>query len=251
MNCSAQSTWSPEEFRRKLEGVHGQYHHLHPFHRRMNAGALSPLQLRGWVANRFYYQKSIPLKDASILSNCPIREVRRIWLHRLSDHDGTRDGEGGIEAWLRLGEACCLSREEMLDERHVVPGVRFAVDAYLALARDKPWPVAIASSLTELFAPNLMVERIKAFEEHYTWVPAWGLEYFRSRVPRARADSEEGMELTLRYCDTRDLQEQAVGALHTKCDILRAQLDAISAAYCDPGDFDKDEQERCRERRKG
>ena len=126
-----------------------------------------------------------------------------MWLHRITDHDGTRDGEGGIEAWLRLGEACGLTRIELLDERHVLPGVRFAVDAYLSLARSKPWPVAIASSLTELFAPDLMADRIKAFERYYAWVPAWGLEYFRSRIPRAATDSDEGMELTLRYCDTR------------------------------------------------
>ncbi len=199
----------------------------------MNSGELRPVQLRGWAANRFYYQRSIPQKDAAILANCPICEVRRIWLHRISDHDGTRDGEGGIEAWLRLGEACGLSREEILDERHVVAGVRFAVDAYMSLARNEPWPVAVASSLTELFAPDLMSNRIKAFEQYYTWVPAWGLEYFRSRIPRAAADSDEGMELTLQYCNTRDLQEKAVQALKTKCDILRCQLDAISAAYPD------------------
>jgi len=215
----------------------------------MNAGELSPAQLRGWVANRFYYQRNIPLKDASILSNCPIREVRRIWLHRISDHDGNREGEGGIEAWLRLGEACGLSREEILDERNVVPGVRFAVDAYLSLARFKPWPVAVASSLTELFAPDLMAARIKAFEQYYTWVPAWGLDYFRSRVPRARTDSDEAMELTLRYCNTRDLQELAVQALQTKCAILNSQLDAIAAAYPDPGDADTEIQEGCNERR--
>jgi len=215
----------------------------------MNAGELSPSQLRGWVANRFYYQRSIPQKDASILSNCSIPDVRRIWLHRISDHDGMREGEGGIEAWLRLGEACGLSRQEILDERHVVPGVRFAVDAYLALARTKPWPVAVAASLTELFAPELMADRIKAFEQYYTWVPAWGLEYFRSRILRAATDSDEGMELTLRYCDTRDLQEQAVRALQTKCDILRSQLDAISAAYRDPTDAATMVQEGRHERR--
>jgi pyrroloquinoline-quinone synthase len=227
---SSESSWSREEFLARLQAAHGRYHHLHPFHKRMNSGLLAPEQLRGWVANRFYYQRSIPLKDAAIVSNCPIREVRRVWLHRISDHDGTREGEGGIEAWLRLGEACGLRREELLDERHVLPGVRFAVDAYLALARNKPWPVAVASSLTELLAPELMADRIKAFEQYYTWVPAWGLEYFRTRVSRARSDSEEGLELTLRYCDTRDLQEQAVHALHTKC----SQLDAIAAAYPDP-----------------
>jgi pyrroloquinoline-quinone synthase len=236
MKGSSQVPWSTAEFRQKLQDFHGHYHHLHPFHQRMNAGSLSPTQVRGWVANRYYYQRSIPLKDASILSNCPVREVRRTWLRRIIDHDGVRDGEGGIEAWLRLGEACGLDREEILDERHVVPGVRFAVDAYLELARTKPWPVAIASSLTELFAPDLMADRIKAFEQYYTWIPAWGLEYFRSRVPRARTDSDEGLALTLRYCDTRDLQDQAVNALKTKCDILNSQLDAISAAYRDGAD---------------
>jgi pyrroloquinoline-quinone synthase len=225
--------WTSDEFRERLHRVQASYHHVHAFHVRMNAGQLTGEQLRGWAANRFYYQRCIPLKDAAIVSNCPVREVRRLWLHRISDHDGMRQGEGGIEAWLRLGEACGLSREEILDERHVVPGVRFAVDAYLNLARSKPWPVAVASSLTELFAPDLMSSRIKAFEQYYTWVPSWGLDYFRSRVTRARGDSEEGMELTLLYCNTPDLQEQAVKALQTKCDILRAQLDAISAAYPD------------------
>jgi pyrroloquinoline-quinone synthase len=232
--------WPREDFRRRLHDVHASYHHLHPFHQRMNAGKLSPPQIRGWAANRFYYQRNIPLKDAAIIANCPVREVRRLWLHRISDHDGTAGGQGGaqggIEAWLRLGEACGLTRDELLDERHVLPGVRFAVDAYLTLARIKPWPVAVASSLTELFAPDLMADRIKAFEQFYDWVPAWGLEYFRSRVPRARTDSDEGMELTLQYCDTPDLQQQAVRALRTKCDILGAQLDAIAAAYPDePG----------------
>lgn len=225
------SRWTPEEFRERLQGVYGLYHHLHPFHVRMNAGELSPAQVRGWAANRCYYQRSIPMKDAAILSNCPDREVRRMWLHRISDHDGARDGEGGIEAWLRLGEACGLCREEMLDERHVIPGVRFAVDAYVNLARTKPWPVAVASSLTELFAPDLMADRIEAFQKHYAWVPAWGLEYFRARVPRARTDSDEAMKLTLRYCDTRELQEDAVRALRTKCEILCAMLDAIMARY--------------------
>src|SRR5436190_3406523 len=131
-----------------------RYHHLHPFHVAMSAGQLSPDALRGWVANRFYYQRNIPIKDAAIISNCPVREVRRAWLHRISDHDGKDDGEGGIEAWLRLGEACGLTRDELLDEHHVVPAVRFAVDAYVQFARTHPWPVAIASSLTELFAPD-------------------------------------------------------------------------------------------------
>ena len=223
-----------EEFRQHLHSVHQNYHHSHPFHIAMNAGTLSPDQLRGWCANRFCYQRNIPLKDAAILSNCPLREVRRIWAHRLADHDGTApftSDPGGIEAWLRLGEATGLSREELLDERHVIPAVRFAVEAYVTLARTAPWPVAVASSLTELFAPDLMAQRLAAFEKYYTWIPAWGLEYFRSRVPRARRDSDEAMELTLTHCNTPALQQQAVAALRTKCQILRAMLDATEARY--------------------
>src|SRR5260221_7537417 len=112
----------------------------------------------------------MPLKEAAILSNCPVREIRRGWLHRITDHDGIREGEGGIENWLRLGEACGLARQELLEEKSVLPGVRFAVDAYVTFCRTKPWPVAMASSLTELFAPDLMRERIAAFEKFYSWV---------------------------------------------------------------------------------
>jgi len=156
------SVWDGETFTTRLREVGTRrYHHKHPFHLLMNAGKLSPEAIKGWVANRFYYQANIPIKDAAIVSNCPIREVRRVWLHRITDHDGAREGEGGIEAWLKLAEACGMSRDELLDERHVLPGVRFAVDAYVNFARTKVWPVAIASSLTELFAPDLMANRLQ------------------------------------------------------------------------------------------
>jgi pyrroloquinoline-quinone synthase len=158
---------------RFLEALHqvgrGKYHHLHPFHQRMNAGELSPEAIRTWVTNRFYYQKNIPLKDAAILSNCPLREVRRIWLHRIIDHDGQRGDEGGIGAWLRLAEACGVDRAQLGADP--LPGVRFAVGAYVHFARTAPWPVAIASSLTEMFAPDLMAQRLAAFQKHYPWVP--------------------------------------------------------------------------------
>ena len=155
--------------------AHSQrYHDRHPFHRKMNEGALSRGQIQGWVANRFYYQENIPRKDAAILANCPDREVRRRWIRRIIDHDGTAEGEGGIEAWLRLGEAVELTREEIQDERHVAPGVRFAVDAYVSFARTRPWVEAVASSLTELFAPDLMAERLAAFERYYPWIDRRG-----------------------------------------------------------------------------
>jgi pyrroloquinoline-quinone synthase len=224
--------WDRSEFLDQLRSVGQQrYHHRHPFHRRMNTGQLSQVQVWGWVANRFYYQRSIPLKDAAILSNCPLPEVRRAWLRRITDHDGLREGEGGIEAWLRLAEASGLTREETLDGRHVLPGVRFAVDAYVQFARTRPWPIAVASSLTELFAPDLMGERLAAFQKYYPWVAPWGLDYFRSRLTQARLDSDQGLELTLTYCDARELQDEAIRALSFKCDVLWAILDAMTIAY--------------------
>jgi len=222
--------WDHQEFTERLREIGTRrYHHIHPFHQAMNEGKLSAEAIRVWVANRFYYQRNIPIKDAAILSNCPLREVRRLWLHRIVDHDGAEEGKGGIEAWLKLGEACGLSREELWNESHLAPSARFAVDAYVTFARTKPWPVAIASSLTELFAPDLMANRLAAFQKYYTWVKPWGFDYFQTRVTQARIDSEEGLRLTLQYCDTPALQEQAVQALSFKCDVLWALLDAIEA----------------------
>ena len=245
--------WDRETFVEKLRAVGGHaYHDKHPFHLAMNEGRLSPEPLRGWVANRFYYQQNIPVKDAAILANCPVREVRRIWIHRILEHDGIMPGtmegeaqatprqelvrgrpstEGGIEAWLRLGEACGLTRGEALDNRHLLPGVRFAVDAYVNFARSQAWPVAIASSLTELFAPDLMSARLAAFERYYPWIDSGGLDYFRRRVTQARRDSDEALAITLKYCNTTELQGQAVHALEFKCDVLWSMLDAIHHAY--------------------
>jgi pyrroloquinoline-quinone synthase len=242
--------WDRETFVEKLRtiGVRG-YHDKHPFHLAMNEGGLSPEALRGWVANRFYYQRNIPIKDAAILANCPVREVRRAWIHRILDHDGVAAGgrssrdaesdglagapstEGGIEAWLRLGKACGLSRDELLDNRHLLPGVRFAVDAYVNFARSRPWPIAIASSLTELFAPDLMAARLEAFEKFYRWIDARGLDYFRRRLTQAGRDSNEALAITLEYCSTSELQREAVRALEFKCDVLWSMLDAIHHAH--------------------
>ena len=210
-----------------------RYHDRHPFHRKMNEGALSRRQVQGWVANRFYYQENLPLKDAAILASCPHREVRRRWIRRILDHDGTVDGEGGIEAWLRLGEAVGLTRDEVQDERHVVPGVRFAVDAYVNFSRTRPWVEAVASSLTELFAPDLMAERLAAFERHYPWIDPQGLAYFRARLTQAPRDSEHALQVVLEHCRTPDEQAAAVAALSFKCDVLWSMLDAIDRTYAD------------------
>jgi pyrroloquinoline-quinone synthase len=231
-SASSAGAWDRSTFLARLRAVgQDRYHDKHPFHRRMNAGELNEKQLRAWVANRFYYQRSIPIKDAAILSNCPLPEVRRVWLRRLLDHDGAEAGQGGIEAWLRLAEAAGLTRDDVWDGRLLLPGVRFAVDAYVQFARSRPWPVAVASSLTELFAPDLMSERLAAFERYYSWVPSWGLDYFRARLTQARRDSEHALELTLRHCTTAELQQDAVAALVFKCDVLWAMLDALTQAY--------------------
>jgi pyrroloquinoline-quinone synthase len=197
----------------------------------MNEGGLSPEQIRGWAANRFYYQVNLPRKDAAILANCPDREVRRRWIQRILDHDGTGTSPGGIDTWLRLAEAVGLSRAEVLDERHVVPGVRFAVDAYVSFARTRPWTEAVASSLTELFAPDLMAERLAAFELRYPWIDRQALAYFRARLSQAPRDSEHALEVVTQYCRTPEQQAAAVAALSFKCDVLWSMLDAIDQAY--------------------
>ena len=227
-----------KDFIGALRAQSQRYHSLHPFHVTMNEGQLDRQQIQGWVANRFYYQENIPRKDAAILANCPDREVRRRWIRRIHDHDGTAEGEGGIEAWLRLGEAAGLTREEMWDERHVVPGVRFAVDAYVTFARTRPWVEAVASSLTELFAPDLMAERLAAFERYYTWLDPAGLAYFRNRLTQAPRDSEHALEIVMEHCLTPEEQSRAVAALSFKSDVLWSMLDAIDRTY--PGSTRQD-----------
>jgi pyrroloquinoline-quinone synthase len=221
-------SWPPDEFTEQLRQVgHLHYHDRHPFHRQMNEGRLDREQLRLWVANRFYYQKNIPIKDAILLSRCPVREVRRQWVQRILDHDGTDTDPGGIERWLRLGEAVGLSRDELEEDRRLLPGVRFGVDAYVNFVATRPWIEGVAASLTELFAPALMTARLAAFEEHYTWIDPAALSYFRSRPPLATRDSRQGLTLVLTYCQSREEQERAVAALRFKCDVLAALLDAL------------------------
>jgi pyrroloquinoline-quinone synthase len=218
---------SPEEFVGELRAHGTRYHNLHPFHRRMDAGELSREELQRWVTNRFYYQKCIPLKDAAILSNCPEVAVRREWIQRIIDHDGTSDEAGGIESWLRLGEALDVSRPHLESERGVLPAVRYAVDAYVNFARQRPWVEAVASSLTELFGPAAIRVRLEALERHYPWIDAAGLEYFRTRLVKAPRDADYALALTVERCRTREHQEAAIAALRFKTEMLWAQLDAI------------------------
>jgi pyrroloquinoline-quinone synthase len=216
-----------EEFTAALRAQGTRYHNLHPFHRRMDAGELTPRELQRWVANRFYYQKCIPLKDAAIMANCPEVAVRREWIQRIVDHDGTRDDPGGIESWLALGEALGVARAELESEDRVLPAVRYAVDAYVNFARSKPWIESVASSLTELFGPAAIKVRLQALERHYAWIDPAGLEYFRTRLVKAPRDAQYALDLVLERCTTRARQEAAVAALRFKTEMLWAQLDAI------------------------
>ncbi len=232
LNETKEKLWTRDEFTEQLKAVGSSfYHDKHPFHVAMHKGKLSREQIRGWVANRYYYQKSVPIKDAAILSRLPSRDMRREWIGRIIDHDGTQGEEGGIEAWLRLGEAVGLSREEVAQEVRVVPGVRFAVDAYVNFAGTKPWMEAVASSLTELFSPDLMSKRMKVIERLYPWIDRAGLEYFQNRLSQAPRDADTALKLVLTYCQTPKDQRRAVAALRFKCDVLWAQLDAIENAY--------------------
>jgi len=225
------AAWSPAQFEAQLRSRGSAYHIHHPFNVMLNTGAATPEQIRGWVANRFYYQINIPIKDAAILANCPDRAVRRSWVQRILDHDGYGDDPGGIESWLRLAAAVGLSRESVESLSEVLPGVRFAVDAYVNFARRAPWQEAVCSSLTELFAPEIHKQRLANWPEHYPWIDRAGLQYFQSRVSLARRDVEFGLAFTLDYFNTRALQERALEILQFKLDVLWQMSDAMSLRY--------------------
>lgn len=229
------AAWNRVEFEAQLRERGRSYHIHHPFNVMLNTGKATPEQIRGWVANRFYYQIAIPIKDAAVMSNCTDREVRRGWIQRILDHDGFEIGgvkdPGGIEAWLRLAEAVGLTREEVEDQRHLIPAVKFAVDAYVNFARRAPWQEAVCSSLTELFAPEIHKQRLATWPEHYAWIEPEGLSYFRNRVSQARRDVEQGLAVTLDHFDTRPLQERALEILQFKLDILWAMNDAMALKY--------------------
>jgi len=227
--------WSREEFETRLREQGQAYHIHHPFNVMLNTGNASPEQIRGWVANRFCYQTAIPVKDAAVLANCEDIAVRREWVQRILDHDGCEingiKDEGGIEAWIRLGLAVGLTRDEITDHRHVIPGVRFAVDAYVQFARTRPWQESVCASLTELFAPAIHKQRLATWPEHYPWIDSEGLVYFRNRVTQARRDVEHGLGITLDYFKTREQQQRALDILNFKLDVLWQMNDAMAVRY--------------------
>jgi len=227
----SEPAWTRAEFEQQLRARGEAYHIHHPFNLMLNGGRASAEQIRGWVANRYYYQINIPLKDAAIIANCPERAVRRAWLQRILDHDGHGEDAGGIEAWLVLAEAVGLERTRVESLAAVLPGVRFAVDAYVNFARRAPWPEAVCASLTELFAPEIHRQRLASWPQHYPWIDAAGLKYFQSRVSLARRDVEFGLAVTLERFTSRAAQERALEVLQFKLDVLWQMNDAMALAY--------------------
>jgi pyrroloquinoline-quinone synthase len=227
--------WSRAEFEERLRAIGvARYHDKHPFHIRLHAGDLNQGQVQAWVLNRFYYQKSIPLKDASLIGRADDIALRREWIGRLADHDGAAPGEGGIERWLVLAEGVGLDREYVASCNGVLAATRFACEAYIRFVREKSLLEAVASSLTEMFAPGLHKTRIAALLEHYPFANDDTLAYFRTRLTQAPKDVAYGLAYVLDRADTAEKQAQCLAALSFKTDVLWAQLDALHHAYVTP-----------------
>lgn len=231
MASAQKKPWSRAEFEKRIRAKEKYYHINHEFHLLMNSGKLDKAAIQGWVANRFYYQVAIPVKDAAIMSNCWDRDVRRQWIQRIIDHDGIQGDEGGIEAWLQLGEAVGLKRRDLWSHKFLLPGVKFAIDGYINFARQKPWQVAASSSLTELFAPKIHQKRLDKWPEYYPWIDKQGYSYFRKRLTEARRDVQHGLDVTLDYYQTRAEQEEMLDVLQFKLDVLWTMLDCMWMAY--------------------
>lgn len=219
---------SKEKFEKKLKDMGKMYHIHHPFHIRMYEGKCTKEEIQGWVANRFYYQEMIPIKDAAIMSNNPPIEDRRKWINRIMDHDSVG---GGIEAWLELGEAVGLDKKDLISHKFLLPSVKFAIDAYVNFAKSAPWKEAAISSLTEMFAPKIHQQRLDTWPSNYPWIDQNGLRYFQKRLKEARRDVEHGLLLALEEFDTYELQNRACEILQFKLDILWTILDALYLAY--------------------
>jgi pyrroloquinoline-quinone synthase len=200
----------------------------------MHEGKLTRGQLQAWVLNRYYYQSRIPIKDAIILSRSDDPGFRRAWRKRVLDHDGNNDPEGGIERWIRLAKALGLPRERVVNCKEVLPGVRYAVDAYVELVKNRSLLEAVASSLTELFSRDLITLRMDALRRHYPWLSG-GLDYFEARLDQAPTDAQFALQFVADHARTYADQEKAIQALREKCEILWAQLDALYYAYVEPG----------------
>lgn len=224
-----------DELEARLRDIGAQrYHRLHPFHKLLHGGACSKGQVQAWALNRYYYQAMIPVKDASLIARCEDSATRREWRSRLVDHDGEREGEGGIARWLKLTDGLGLDRDDVTSLRGLLPATRFAVDAYVHFVREKTLLEAVASSLTELFSPVIIGERMDGMLKNYDFVTKETLAYFSQRPPQAERNSRFALDYVKRHARTPEAQRSVLAALEFKCDVLWAMLDALYHAYVAP-----------------
>ena len=227
---------SPDQLEASLRQIGAtRYHNLHPFHRLLHDGKLNRGQVQAWALNRYYYQSRIPAKDASLLARLPTAELRRAWRSRLEDHDGTGPGTGGVERWLRLAEGVGLDRDYVVSTAGLLSGTRFAVDAYVAFVRERSVLEAIASSLTELFSPGIISERVSGMLRGYDFITPETLAYFTPRLTQAPRDSDFALAYVRQHARSTDQQRAVMDALRFKCEVLWSQLDALHFAYVAPG----------------
>ena len=227
---------TPDELEVELRAIGAvRYHHLHPFHKLLHGGKLTKPQVQAWALNRYYYQVMIPIKDAHALTHLPTAELRREWRRRIIDHDGDREGTGGIERWLKLAEGVGLDRAYVASTEGILPGTRFAVEAYVNFVRDKPILEGIASSLTEMFSPGIIADRVQGMLANYSFITEETLAYFTPRLTQAPQDVDFALSYVKQHATTRADQEAVLAALRFKCDVLWAQLDALHHAYVTPG----------------
>jgi pyrroloquinoline-quinone synthase len=227
---------TPDELEVELRAIGAvRYHHLHPFHKLLHGGKLTKPQVQAWALNRYYYQVMIPIKDAHALTHLPTAELRREWRRRIIDHDGDREGTGGIERWLKLAEGVGLDRAYVASTEGILPGTRFAVEAYVNFVRDKPILEGIASSLTEMFSPGIIADRVQGMLANYDFITEETLAYFTPRLTQAPQDVDFALRYVKAEAKTRADQEKVLAALRFKCDVLWTQLDALYLAYVDPG----------------
>ena len=228
---------SPGELEAALRDIGARrYHRLHPFHALLHGGKCTKGQVQAWALNRYYYQAMIPIKDASLIARCDDPAVRRQWRSRLVDHDGERDGDGGIARWLKLTDGLGLDRDYVTSLRGLLPGTRFAVEAYVRFVREKTLLEAIASSLTEMFSPVIISERMSGMLASYPFVTRETLSYFDKRPPQAQRDADFALDYVKQHAMTPEQQQAVLAALEFKCSVLWSMLDALSYAYVEPGD---------------
>jgi pyrroloquinoline-quinone synthase len=227
---------TPDDFEAAIRAVGAErYHDKHPFHKLLHGGKLSKGQVQAWALNRYCYQEAVPRKDAAFISRVHDRELRREWTHRLLDHDGHGNEAGGIERWLILTDGLGLSRDYVVSRRGALAATKFAVEAYVRFVVEQPLVVAVASSLTELFAPSIHRERISGMLENYDFIDDNVMAYFKRRLSQAPRDSDFALNFIKMHASSRAEQDACVAAVQFKCDVLWAQLDALNHAYVTPG----------------